>query len=373
MFLRSDGKWAEIITSSAVSILQTLLGTDETHEQAISRIVGDAVSHKGDIVIITDVISGDISQNTSYIYDGEKWVAMDGNYNAKNVYLANDLIITEDLGVQKIEEGSSFKILKTSGKNIEQIFNMISNSRKLPTYKEPSIIITCEEAGKYEVGTILSPSYKVELYKGEYEFDPKENTGVEITSVTATFDGVEINAVEGYFDDIVVTDEDEHVILIDVEYSDGVAPKDNYGVEITDADELRLCQIQGGKISGQSSAISGYRNMFIGSSTEKFDVTSDNIRNLDKHIEENCVIQLHTEENTKQIVIAIPSEHIVTEVADHNAFEINILEKFNLTNLSVAGASAGYEKDYKVYVYTPPVALGANTYTIRIEQGGTEV
>lgn len=218
----------------------------ETDQEVIARVMDEESPLPDDIFVVKRIIATDAEgvvkkSYTAYVFDGEKWVAMDGNYNAKNVYLANDLIITEDIGVQKIEEGSSFKVLETSGKNVEQIFNMIFNSRKLPTYKEPDIIITCEEAGKYEVGTILSPSYKVELYKGEYEFDPKENTGVEITNVTATFNGVEINAVEGYFDDIVVADEDEHVILIDVEYSDGVAPKDNYGVEITDADELRLC------------------------------------------------------------------------------------------------------------------------------------
>lgn len=43
---------------------------------------------------------------------------MDGNYNIENIYLKDDLIITADIGVQKLE-GSGSKTLKTSGKNLK--------------------------------------------------------------------------------------------------------------------------------------------------------------------------------------------------------------------------------------------------------------
>jgi hypothetical protein len=54
----------------------------------------------GDICIVETVIDeqNHISR-TAYSWNGSAWKAMDGNYNADNVYLDYDLIITKDIGV----------------------------------------------------------------------------------------------------------------------------------------------------------------------------------------------------------------------------------------------------------------------------------
>jgi hypothetical protein len=56
----------------------------------------------------------------------------------------------------------------------------------------------------------------------------------------------------------------------------------------------------------------------------------------------------------------------VAKVADKVAFGTDIFSKFELSNISVAGASEGYDKNYNVYVYNPSTALGANTYTVTV-------
>lgn len=99
LFLRSDGTWAEIVVASEALVLQTVVGDEETHDDAIARIVGETVINKGDVIVLKDLIAEDKYQFTSYAYDGEKWVAMDGNYDAENVYLASNLTITADIGV----------------------------------------------------------------------------------------------------------------------------------------------------------------------------------------------------------------------------------------------------------------------------------
>ena len=43
---------------------------------------------------------------------------MNSNYNIENIYLADNLTITADIGVQKLE-GSGSKTLETAGKNLK--------------------------------------------------------------------------------------------------------------------------------------------------------------------------------------------------------------------------------------------------------------
>jgi hypothetical protein len=47
-----------------------------------------------------------------------KWCAMDGNYNADNVYFDDDLIFTESVGTVVIPESGSTKVA-AAGKNIK--------------------------------------------------------------------------------------------------------------------------------------------------------------------------------------------------------------------------------------------------------------
>jgi hypothetical protein len=104
-----DGNWVARSASDVATLIQanfknaavyqvTLLD-DETHEEAIKRIVGDAFVSSGDIAIVKDPIANNKYEYTSYVYTGEVWAAMDGNYNATNIYFDTDLTITEDIGV----------------------------------------------------------------------------------------------------------------------------------------------------------------------------------------------------------------------------------------------------------------------------------
>lgn len=121
LFLRSDGKWAEVVSASAATILQTILTTGEDHLEAIDRVFGDSNKTPvvGDIAILRDLISeSDKYQHIVYVFDGENWIAMDSNYKAENVYLTENLKITTDVGVQKLD-GAGFKVLDTAGKNLK--------------------------------------------------------------------------------------------------------------------------------------------------------------------------------------------------------------------------------------------------------------
>jgi hypothetical protein len=45
---------------------------------------------------------------------------------------------------------------------------MLLASRTLPTYTDPSVSVVCPEAGNYEVGTTVTPSYSAEFENGKY-------------------------------------------------------------------------------------------------------------------------------------------------------------------------------------------------------------
>jgi hypothetical protein len=52
----------------------------------------------GDIFIIKRVIAGNKYQHTAYVFDGENWAAMDGNYSAANVFTPEDIQVTTTVG-----------------------------------------------------------------------------------------------------------------------------------------------------------------------------------------------------------------------------------------------------------------------------------
>lgn len=288
---------------------------------------------------------------------------MNGNYNIENIYLADNLTITADIGVQKLE-GSGSKTLETAGKNLKQVLDMLLASRTLPTYIEPSISINCPEVGSYEVGTSITPTFTTTFNEGSYQYNQNESTGVTISNWSATFNEKTLNSDNGIFDAVTLEDNFNKRIGVIATHSAGIAPKDNLGNIITDSNELLKCQIQAGTKIGYSGYIKSFRYQFFGSNINPIDLTSNNIRALEKREASKTTIEMTILEGSTQIVIAIPKNYNIIKIADNGAFGTNILEKFIVNTISIAGASDGYDTDYDVYVYSPDTALGANTYTI---------
>jgi hypothetical protein len=103
LFLKGDGTWANPCDSTLIYTIETEKG--QTHDQAIQEVLtDDVIVNNGDIVIVKDCIFRDTEndieklQHTSYIYKDGNWIAMDGNYNAENVYFQNNLVFTENIG-----------------------------------------------------------------------------------------------------------------------------------------------------------------------------------------------------------------------------------------------------------------------------------
>jgi hypothetical protein len=100
---------------------------DGTIDEALATITTPS---QGDMAIVEqkfgDVAKADGTRTsrTAYFYDGEKWCAMDGNYNAKNVYFDGDFTYTNAIGAVGAPSGGSGK-LAASGKSVEEFMASI--------------------------------------------------------------------------------------------------------------------------------------------------------------------------------------------------------------------------------------------------------
>ena len=121
LFLRSDGTWANPNVLSSNHFVLTIKNEDHSaHNDLIAQAVENVDTASGDIIIIKDLIANDKWQYTAYVCDGTSWRAMDGNYNAENVYFDEDLITTTEIGNITLTNGSA--VIASAGKNLKQVF-----------------------------------------------------------------------------------------------------------------------------------------------------------------------------------------------------------------------------------------------------------
>jgi hypothetical protein len=122
LYLRSDGTWAEVAAEPNVISIEN--ESNLSHTNIINSATEDMILAPGDIIVIKDIIHGDKYQHTAYVYNGSAWVAMDGNYNAENVYFDEDFIFTEAIGTVEIPTSGNTTI-KAKGKNIKEFLASI--------------------------------------------------------------------------------------------------------------------------------------------------------------------------------------------------------------------------------------------------------
>ena len=153
----------------------------ETDDAVIARVLTEAgtTASKDDIFIVKTLISGDKYSYTAYVYNGTIWTAMDGNYNAENVYFDEDMLVTKEIGYITLTNGQGK--IPSSGKNIKEVFEAMFVKEQNPTVTQPKVNLTFSQAKAYEVGTVVSPSYTATFSGGSYSYGPNP-TGVTVSS-----------------------------------------------------------------------------------------------------------------------------------------------------------------------------------------------
>lgn len=361
-------KWSELPYVDGEDIVQTQVFQIEAQAEqedltAITNAVGGAVLQSGDIAIIKRAIASEKYEYTAYVYNGISWCAMDGNYNAENVYFDKDLVTTSAVGNITLTNGQA--TIAAAGKNLKQIFDTIFVKEKNPSVTPPSVEVSLAGAGAKEVGTKVTPSYTAKFSAGKYEFGPATGCSITSWSVTDSNSSEAQSTATGSFAEITVEDDTNYKVTATGNFSEGAIPVTNVGNEYASG------KIVAGSKSATSSAITGYRNSFYGTLTEKGELTSDIIRSLSKSnkaLKNGNSFDITIPVGAKRVVFAYPATlRDVTSVKDVNGLNAEISGAFTKSTLSVEGLNNFQGINYKVYVtdFAEAVAT-ANTYKVTI-------
>lgn len=338
----------------------------------------------GDTGIVKTLISDDKYSYTGYVYTESGWAAMDGNYNAENVYFDDDILVTTKIGtIQTLTNGQA--TLSAKGKNLMTVLSSLMAERKTPSATVPSgtveLINNSNKNYLVEIGSSVTPAWKTTFNTGSYTYGPA--TGSTATAATIALSTDANNKVEiaadtmnnktGSLSAFTVVDDTKHYVKVTYGWTAGTStPIDNFGDEYTDTSKNLPIQAASGKSDTSTYYIQGYRKAFHGSKDSPVELTSANIRQLTGNAASDNTLTVAVVEGAKQVIIAVPANRKVIKVADEAAFGTDIFEKFEVSTISIGGADAttdsigNYATDYTVYVYAPKTALGANTYTVTL-------
>lgn len=347
----------------SAKVFQVTPEGDTTDEVAITNAVGATALQTGDLAIVKRAIAGDKFQYTGYAYNGSEWAAMDGNYNAENVYFAKDLITTSAIGNITLTNGQA--TIAAEGKNLKQVFETIFVKEKNPTVAQPSVSVSLSGAGAKEVGTKVTPSYNATFNKGSYEYGP--DTGLAATWAVKDSRNEEGTAAAGSFSELEIGDNTNYTVTATATYGAGATPLTNIG------NPYAAGAIVAGSKNGTSSAITGYRNSFYGTLTEMPEaLSSATIRGLSGKANAKWAngktFTISIPVGAKAVIFAYPATlRDVTSVKDINGLSAEVKSAFVKSTLSVEGANAYAGADYKVYVSEFAEAVQkANTYNVTI-------
>lgn len=342
----------------------------ESDMEVIARVlaagnVGE--THEDDIFIVKTLIAGGKYSHTAYVYDGAKWVAMDGNYNADNVYFDEDMLVTKEIGYITLTNGQG--TIPSSGKNIKEVFEAMFVKEQNPTTTQPKVALTFSQAKAHEVGSKVIPSYSATFNAGSYTYGPA--TGVTVTTweVTDT-DGNTSASASGTFPEITVADGTNYKITAKATHTEGAVPVTN-----------KKTPYEAGKIAAgskytTSSAVTGYRSFFYGvldTATANAPLTSAIIRGMTNGgaYNDSKTFTLNGSATAKRIVIAIPASSTragLKEVILTSAMNTPVTDSYVKTAnaVEVEGVNGATAVSYNVYVYEPAAIDAGEVHKITL-------
>lgn len=354
--------WAELkyAGGDAAKNFDVVPTEDETDVAAITRVVGAAELHVGDTAIVKRVISGDKTSYTAYVYDGE-WKAMDGNYNASNVYFDKNLTYTVQFGTLAKPSGSG--TFNAAGKSVEQVLSSLMAQEANPSKTDPAVSFSAQGGfGTFEIGTKKNLTYTAALSAGSYTYGPATGITAQTWEVTCT--GVEgsKSTATGTFEG-VVAEQTAKKITAKATYNDGAIPVTNLG------NAYAAGQIKAGSASKDSNTLVGVRHMFYGALTEDVALTSDVIRGLSHEAAaKETITTFGAGSGAKKVVVACPAGYNVTKVLMPSAMNADATASFvkQTATVNVEGAEGYTAVAYNVWVYQPASIDSTETYAVTI-------
>ena len=345
----------------AQNFVATVTG-EETDIQAITRVVGSIEIHAGDTAVVKHLISEGKYSYTAYVYDGTNWTAMDGNYNADNVYFDDDITYTVAIGTLAKPSGSAK--FNAKGKNVKQVFSSLMAKEANPSINLPAVSFSAQGGfGTFEIGTTKNLTYTAALSTGSYTYGPATGITAQSWEVSCTgVTGTKTTAT-GTFEDVVAEATEKRITAI-ATYGDGAVPKTNLGNPYEEG------QIKASSASKVSDRLVGVRYMFWGPMITDGELNSAAIRGL-AHNKASGTGNLATfgaGAGAKKVVVAVPAGRKITKVIMPSALNADVTALFvkQGTTVPVNGANGYAATAYDVYVYQPASIDAGETYTVTI-------
>lgn len=354
--------------------------TMPSDDSVLSTVLNPA---QGDIAVIDSFVDGVNTDKTSYMWNGTQWVAMNGNVDADKIIMTSNITMagnyTQVGNLTKTQNGTA--TFETKGLSVADALTQIFSKKLQPSITaNPSVgTVTLSQTGVVEAGTVVEDLTisAATFSSGTYTYGPA--TGVTATGWTTTR--------KSNLTDVALTDvgnggattdagpftigdqEGDYTQLyyrVTATYGDGVLANDNLGGECTNG-----TQIKAGSCYKDSSKITSFRKFFYGATVARpATVDSAYIRTLTNSsaaCANGTTFDITIPEGATTVVIAYPASfQDLTEVIDTGAMFDNIVGLFSKETVKVEGANGYTGIDYKVYSYKPDVALGANTYNVKI-------
>lgn len=332
---------------------------NETDTEMLATVANPA---QGDMAIVERAVATNANSYTAYVYDGKKWCAMDGNYNAENVYFSDDLTYTAAIGVLPKPSGSAK--LAAKGKNIKQVLASVLAKEENPSKTNPAVSFSSQGGfGTYEIGTKKNLSYTASLSAGSYTYGPATGITAQSWSVRCTGIADAKTSATGVFEN-VVAEATPKTITATATYNEGAVPTTNLG------NDYPVGKIAAGSASKTSDKFVGVRYMFWGPVTTNIELNSANIRALahKKAVGTGTLDTFGAGEGAKKVVVAVPADRKISKVLMPSALNADVTALFakQSTTVSVEGANGYAGAAYNVYVYQPASIDAGETYSVTI-------
>lgn len=348
-----------IINENRDSCTTVTVAEGQSDAEALATI---ADPKNGDTAVLVKTISGDKKSYTAFVYDNA-WKAMDGNYNASNVYFDKDLTYTVGIGTLAKPSGSG--TFSAAGKSVEQVFSSLMAKEANPSKTNPVVSFSAEGGfGTVEIGTKKNLTYTAALSAGSYTYGPATGITAQSWEVSCTDVTGTKSTATGSFEN-VVAEATPKKITAKANYNEGAIPVTNLG------NPYPAGKIAAGSASKDTSELKGVRYMFWGPMTDAdAALNSANIRAL-AHKQGSGTGNLATfgaGKGAKKVVVAVPASRKITKVIMPSALNADVTALFvkQGSQSNVEGAESYAAAAYNVYVYQPASIDAGETYTVTI-------
>lgn len=206
-----DKTWSQLTGTNFVISADQVLGLQQsiaelsTSHYEVTSIAGISLTgggnyNNGDTAVVKTLIAGEGANAkysyTAYVFDSSltvetatdtqspsgSWRAMDGNYNAENIYFDSDISCagsyTQVGNINKTPTGVT--TIASKGKSLEKVMETIFTKELTGTTIKPSVTINTSQT-RVEYGTELTVNYQLTFNHGSYQYGPSP-VGTELSA-----------------------------------------------------------------------------------------------------------------------------------------------------------------------------------------------